>query len=51
MAHAVIKRYLASQAPTWVDQRPAMVGSNVRTVSHNGSSAGLRASWIKVKQG
>ena len=53
-AEGWIYDYMAFVVPDWpngVDQRPAMVGSNVRTVPHDGSPAGLVASWIAVKQG
>jgi hypothetical protein len=41
--------------PNGIDQRPAMVGSIVRTVPHPGGSggvnpAGVVASWIAVYQ-
>jgi hypothetical protein len=48
--------YLGFVVPSWpngVNQRPAIVGSNIRTVPHNGGAApaGLVAFWIAVKQG
>ena len=49
--------YLVSEWPNGVDQRPAIVGSIVRTIPHptgpNGEStapAGVVAQWIAVKQ-
>lgn len=49
--------YLAREWPNGVDQRPAIVGSIVRTIPHptgpNGQStapAGFVAQWIAVKQ-
>jgi hypothetical protein len=48
--------YLVPQWPNGVQQRPAMVGSIVRTIPHpsgNGgtSPAGVVASWYAVRQG
>jgi len=54
LAEGWIYDYLAFVVPDWpngVEQRPAMVGSNVRTVPHDGSPVGMVASWIAVKQG
>ena len=51
--------YLGFVVPPWpngIDQRPAMVGSIVRTIPHSGSSpktvapAGVVCSWIAVRQ-
>lgn len=42
--------YLVPSWPNGVDQRPAIVGSVVRTVPHNGNPAGDVASWIAVKR-
>lgn len=48
--------YVVKPWPNGVDQRPALVGSIVRTVPHSGSSkgsvnpAGVVASWIAVRQ-
>src|SRR5512135_2597745 len=47
--------YVGFVIPMWphgIDQRPAIVGSNIRTVPHDGASApaGLVASWIAIKQ-
>jgi hypothetical protein len=47
--------YLALPWPNGVDQRPAMVGSIVRTLPHKSSSggispAGVVGSWFAVKQ-
>ncbi len=44
--------FLAPLWPNGVDQRPAIVGTIVRTVPHSGgqSAAGYVASWIAVKQ-
>ncbi|MFT0869499.1 hypothetical protein [Pseudomonas sp. CAM1A] len=47
--------YLGYFSPAWpngVDERPAIVGTIVRTVahSHGQSPAGVVASWIAVKQ-
>jgi hypothetical protein len=45
--------YVGYLVPTWpngVDQRPAIVGSVVRTVPHDGNPAGFVASWIAVKR-
>lgn len=47
--------YLSSMWPNGVQQRPALVGTIVRTVPHKNSSggvspAGVVASWIAVKQ-
>lgn len=51
------KGYLAPDWPNGIDQRPALVGSIVRTLPHptglNGKStapAGVVAQWIAVKQ-
>jgi hypothetical protein len=44
--------YQAFPAPTWprgVDQKPALVGSVIRTVQHGGGRAGFTASFIAVK--
>jgi hypothetical protein len=52
-AEGWIYDYMAFVVPDWpngVDQIPAMVGSNIRTVPHDGSPAGLVASWIALKQ-
>jgi hypothetical protein len=43
--------FVVPEWPNGVDQRPAMVGSTVRTVPHDGAPAGSVASWIAVKQG
>ncbi len=48
--------YLGFLSPHWpngVDQRPAIVGTIVRTVPHSGgqATAGYVASWISVRQG
>jgi hypothetical protein len=48
--------YVGFFAPMWsngADQRPALVGSVVRTVSHNGdrAKAGIVGSWIAIKRG
>jgi len=55
--HEWIYDYIGYVVPPWpngVDQRPAMVGSIVRTIPHpsNGSvaPAGVVASWIAVRQ-
>ncbi len=45
--------YVAYVVPDWpngVDQRPAIVGSVIRTVSHGTNPAGVVASWIAVKR-
>jgi hypothetical protein len=42
--------YLVPAWPNGVDQRPALVGSVVRTVAHDGNPAGVVASWIAVKR-
>ena len=45
--------HVAYLVPAWangVDQRPALVGSVVRTVAHGASPAGVVASWIAVKR-
>ncbi len=45
--------YVGYPVPVWpngVDQRPAIVGSIVRTAPHDGNPAGVVASWIAVKQ-
>jgi hypothetical protein len=45
--------YVGYLVPVWphgVDQRPALVGSVVRTVAHGASAAGMVASWIAVKR-
>jgi hypothetical protein len=47
--------YLGFIAPAWpngVDQRPAIVGTIVRTVAHSGGTAkaGFVASWIAVRR-
>lgn len=51
--------YIGYVVPAWpngVNQRPAMVGSIVRTIPHSGSApktvapAGVVASWIAVRQ-
>jgi hypothetical protein len=45
--------YVGYLLPTWpngVDQRPALVGSVVRTVAHGANPAGMVASWIAVKR-
>lgn len=42
--------YLVPPWPSGLNQRPAIVGSAVRTVEHDGAAAGLVASWIAVKQ-
>lgn len=47
--------YTGFAVPVWpngVGQRPAIVGSNIRTVPHDGGSApaGVVASWFAVKQ-
>jgi hypothetical protein len=52
-AEGWIYDYMGFVVPEWpngVDQRPAMVGSTVRTVPHDGAPAGSVASWIAVKQ-
>jgi hypothetical protein len=45
--------YVGFLVPVWpngVDQRPAIVGSIVRTAPHDGNPAGVVASWIAVKR-
>jgi hypothetical protein len=42
--------YLVPAWPNGVDQRPALVGSVVRTVAHGANPAGMVASWIAVKR-
>jgi len=45
--------YVGYHVPVWpngVDQRPAIVGSVVRTAPHDGSPAGVVVSWIAVKR-
>ena len=43
--------YLAPVWPNGVDQRPAIVGSIVRTEPHSGGAEpGFVASWIAVKR-
>jgi len=42
--------YLVPIWPNGVDQRPAMVGSAVRTAPHDGNPAGVVVSWIAVKR-
>ncbi|MEM7536850.1 MAG: hypothetical protein AAF639_32015 [Chloroflexota bacterium] len=42
--------YLIRDWPNGVDQRPAIVGSIVRTIPHSGKPAGVVAQWIAVKQ-
>jgi hypothetical protein len=44
--------YLIPVWPNGVQQRPALVGSVVRTVPHNGGTApaGIVASWIALKR-
>ena len=41
--------YLVPVWPNGIEQRPAIVGSTVRTEPHNGNPAGEVASWIAVK--
>jgi hypothetical protein len=44
--------YLVPIWPNGVNQRPAIVGSVIRTVSHDGgqAQAGVVCSWIAIKQ-
>jgi hypothetical protein len=44
--------YLVPIWPNGINQRPAIVGSVIRTVSHNGGQAhaGIVCSWIAMKQ-
>jgi hypothetical protein len=42
--------YLIPNWPNGIDQRPAIVGSIVRTAPHDGNPAGVVASWIAVKR-
>lgn len=42
--------YLVPAWPNGVEQRPALVGSVVRTVAHGANPAGVVASWIAVKR-
>jgi hypothetical protein len=44
--------YLVPVWPNGINQRPALVGSIVRTVPHNGdrAKAGVVASWIALKR-
>jgi hypothetical protein len=53
--HPWIYDYLGFLAPVWpngIDQRPAIVGTLVRTVTHSQGTAkaGVVASWIAVRQ-
>jgi len=41
---------LAHTWPNGIDQVPALVGSVIRAKPHNGSPAGVVASFIAVKQ-
>ena len=41
--------YLVPRWPNGVGQRPALVGSLIRTVPHDGAAAGYVASFIAVK--
>jgi hypothetical protein len=53
-AEGWIYDYVAYLVPRWphgVEQRPALVGSVIRTVPHDGASAGYVASFIAVKRG
>ncbi|MGO7265016.1 hypothetical protein [Rhizobium leguminosarum] len=45
--------YLGFLAPAWpngIDQRPAIVGTIIRTVPHGQAPAGFVAQWIAVRQ-
>jgi hypothetical protein len=45
--------YIGFLVPEWVnevEQRPAIIGTNIRTVPHDGQQAGYVASWIAVRQ-
>jgi hypothetical protein len=42
--------YIVEPWPNGVNQRPAIVGSIVRTIPHGSAKAGIVASWIAVYQ-
>ena len=42
--------FLAPAWPNGIDQRPAIVGTIVRTIPHGQAEAGYVASWIAVRQ-
>ena len=45
--------YVGFPVPMWlneVEQRPAIIGTNIRTVPHNDQPAGHVACWIAVQQ-